>query len=210
MTEQDWLSSEDPAAMLEHAIHRRFSGVRRQPDRPSDRKLRAFVAAAKCAHCEPRVSGMPLVDAAHYVAMASCRSLGEKAAILRDIVGNPFRPVTLPVVRAASHMSAAALESGASEEVYCPWLTPTVLSLAEAAYQERDDDGNLDDARLAVLSDSLEEAGCDNADLLRHLRGQVWLPRRVIDDQNWPEGWYPSPAAHCRGCWAVDLLLGKG
>ena len=42
--------------------------------------------------------------------------------------------------------------------------------------------------RLAVLSDALEEAGCAEARLLDHLRG-------------------PSP--HVRGCWAVDLLLGK-
>jgi hypothetical protein len=42
---------------------------------------------------------------------------------------------------------------------------------------------------LAVLADALEDAGCDNADLLWHLRG---------------------PGVHVRGCWVVDLLLGKG
>ena len=64
------------------------------------------------------------------------------------------------------------------------WLTPTVLSLARAAYEERDrsclacnrwtdcaycknarrlptHDGTLDPARLMVLSDALEEAGAD-------------------------------------------------
>jgi hypothetical protein len=38
------------------------------------------------------------------------------------------------------------------------------------------------------LADALEEAGCDSADLLGHLRG---------------------PGPHVRGCWAVDLILGK-
>ena len=47
---------------------------------------------------------------------------------------------------------------------------------------------DLDPDRLAVLADALEEAGCDNADLLSHLRG---------------------PGPHVRGCWALDLLLGK-
>jgi hypothetical protein len=42
--------------------------------------------------------------------------------------------------------------------------------------------------RLPVLADALEEAGCTNADILDHLRG---------------------PGPHARGCWAVDLLLGK-
>ena len=39
-----------------------------------------------------------------------------------------------------------------------------------------------------VLADALEDAGCTNADLLAHCRG---------------------PGPHVRGCWAVDLILGK-
>jgi predicted DNA-binding WGR domain protein len=64
-----------------------------------------------------------------------------------------------------------------------------VLALAQAAYEERImPSGELDPARLAVLSDALEEAGCDNPDILAHLR---------------------SLGPHVRGCWVVDLLLGK-
>jgi hypothetical protein len=47
----------------------------------------------------------------------------------------------------------------------------------------------LDTVRLAVLADALEEAGCADADLLVHLRG---------------------PGPHARGCWVLELLLGKG
>jgi hypothetical protein len=39
----------------------------------------------------------------------------------------------------------------------------------------------------AVLADALEEAGAD-AELVEHLRG---------------------PGLHLRGCWAVDLILGR-
>ena len=46
----------------------------------------------------------------------------------------------------------------------------------------------LDSARLAVLADALEEAGCSEANVLRHLR---------------------EPAEHVRGCWAVDLVLAR-
>ena len=48
--------------------------------------------------------------------------------------------------------------------------------------------GTLDNTRLAVLADALEEAGCTEADILGHLRG---------------------PGPHVRGCWVVDLILGK-
>jgi hypothetical protein len=65
-----------------------------------------------------------------------------------------------------------------------------VPQLALAAYEERRlPKGTLDPARLAVLADALEDAICSDADLLGHLRG---------------------PVPHVRGCWAVDLSLGKG
>jgi hypothetical protein len=89
------------------------------------------------------------------------------APLLRESVGNPFRLVTINPT----------------------WLTPTVTALATAAYEERNlPSGKLDTARLAVLADALEEAGCDNPEILTHLR---------------------SPSLHVRGCWAVDLLLAK-
>jgi hypothetical protein len=85
--------------------------------------------------------------------------------LLRDILPYPFRP---PVVDLS-------------------WRTGPVASLARAAYDEREaGTGHLDNARLAVLSDALEEAGCADEALLSHLR---------------------SPGPHVRGCWALDLIL---
>jgi len=67
--------------------------------------------------------------------------------------------------------------------------SPLIEALAQAAYTERNlPSGDLNPDRLAVLSDALEDAGCDNADILNHLR---------------------EPGPHVRGCWAIDLLLGK-
>jgi hypothetical protein len=82
---------------------------------------------------------------------------------------------------------------GFREIVVVPaWLTwnrRLVRKLAQAAYEERQlPAGALDPQRLGVLADALEDAGCDIAELLAHLRADV---------------------AHIRGCWAVDLLLGK-
>jgi len=91
----------------------------------------------------------------------------EITSALSDIFGNPFNPV--------------ALEPS--------WLNPTVRSLAQAAYDNRNlPAGTLDNVRLAVLADALEEAGCDNADILNHLR---------------------QPGEHVRGCWVLDAILGK-
>jgi hypothetical protein len=69
------------------------------------------------------------------------------------------------------------------------WRTKSVLALARAAYEERVlPAGELDPTRLAVLTDALEEAGCESADIMNHLRG---------------------PGPHVRGCWTLDLILGK-
>jgi hypothetical protein len=91
--------------------------------------------------------------------------------LLRDIFGPfPFRPVTL---------APAVLT----------WNDATVVRLAQAAYEERHmPEGTLDNGRLAILADALEEAGRSDADILGHLRGS---------------------GPHVRGCWVVDLCLGK-
>ena len=61
--------------------------------------------------------------------------------------------------------------------------------MAQVIYEDRDlPSGHLDNARLAVLGDALEDAGCTDADILKHCRGS---------------------GPHVRGCWVVDLLLGK-
>jgi hypothetical protein len=62
------------------------------------------------------------------------------------------------------------------------WLSRDARRLAESLSVHWDCSG------LAVLSDALEDAGCTDADLLGHLRG---------------------PGPHVRGCWALDLVLGK-
>jgi hypothetical protein len=88
-----------------------------------------------------------------------------QVTILRDIFANPFRPVTLDPV----------------------WRDHTVVSLARAAYDKHIFPyGELESDRLAVLSDALEEAGCDDSIILAHLR---------------------APGPHIRGCWALDSIL---
>jgi hypothetical protein len=88
----------------------------------------------------------------------------QQCQLLRDIYGPlPCRPVFI-------HPSWLA------------WNDGTVKKIAQAIYDERAFD------RMPILADALEDAGCDDADLLAHCRGA---------------------GPHVRGCWVVDLLLGK-
>jgi hypothetical protein len=87
----------------------------------------------------------------------------EHAPLLRDICGNPFRPVV-------------------AEPDWLAWNGGTVTQLAQVIYDGRSFD------RLPVLADALEEAGCTEDAVLGHCR---------------------QPGEHVRGCWVVDLLLGK-
>ena len=90
------------------------------------------------------------------------REIFDVTARLRDLFGPlPFRTVS---------MDRAVLE----------WSDHTVQKIAQAIYDEPDF------TSLPVLADALEEAGCDNEELLSHCRG---------------------PGAHSRGWWCVDLIL---
>jgi hypothetical protein len=91
--------------------------------------------------------------------------------VLRDLFGPlPFRAVCI-------------------DPVWLAWHGGAVVKLAQAVYEERElPSGHLDAARLAVLADILEEAGCSDPQLLGHLRG---------------------PGPHVRGCFAIDALLGR-
>lgn len=62
------------------------------------------------------------------------------------------------------------------------WRSADVLGLAEGIYQDRAFD------RLPILADALMDAGCDHEEVLGHCR---------------------SGGRHARGCWVVDLMLGK-
>jgi hypothetical protein len=104
---------------------------------------------------------VPTTDGTSHNGGASAEAeFREQLKLLRDIFGNPFKPVSLDPA----------------------WLTSTVVALANGIYTERAFD------RMPMLADALEEAGCDHPDVLLHCRGD---------------------GPHVKGCWVVDLLLGK-
>jgi hypothetical protein len=81
-------------------------------------------------------------------------------AIFRDVFGNPFHPVSLDL----------------------RWRTSDTLALGRRMYESRDF------GPMPILADALQEAGCDNDDILHHCR---------------------QPGVHVRGCWVVDLVIDR-
>ena len=84
----------------------------------------------------------------------------EGMRLLKDIAGNPYQPVSL------------ALE----------WRSADALALAGQMYESRDF------SAMPILADALQDAGCENDDILNHCRG---------------------PGPHVRGCWVVEAVLNK-
>jgi hypothetical protein len=264
MTEQEWLTSTDPAAVLRFATHADHNNAWHHKA-VSDRKLRLWACACarqvwhlldergrKAIEVSERLAdGLATLE--EFETALSLPNTPVKAALrdtcailrlptdidaygpiglgipsalqatfLRDICGNPFCRTCLCGAgeRLPDCSRAARIR------------TPTVLAVARAAYEDRPgrvckrcgggrawpkflgdasdygrritdaclnacpdclgtghtEDGTLDPDHLAILADALEDAGADNVDLLAHLRG---------------------PGPHVRGCWCVDLLLGK-
>jgi len=235
MTEQDWLTDDDPCRMLRLLDGRIIASGAPEAVETSDRKLRLFAVA--CTRQQPRLDddirqalvmaeshvdqGTPLkwtgsVTVCYHDAAEAARMVlidhfyvhnrPLQAALLREVFGNPWRQSVVPF-----------------QWVPKDWLTPTVLSLAQAAYEERLPDGTLDPVRLAVLADALEEAGCVGDSPCRRCGGRGEI--RSGHPMSWPDcgacggtGRVPvhpllahlrEPGPHVRGCWALDIVLGE-
>jgi hypothetical protein len=173
MTESEWLNGTNPGVMYAFVA-----------EKLSDRKRELFVST-----CGGRIwrrvtasggrtrtgatalgafsAALPFLFSATFpfnaLTAALKEELAEASRLLRELVGNPFRPV-------------------AAEPAWLRWNDGAVVKMAKAI------DGAGRFADLPILADALEDAGCDNDDLLSHCR---------------------TPDGHAAGCWAVDLILGK-
>lgn len=232
MTEEQWLSSADPLEMFNFLYEGSRARLGRTVSHPiSERKKRRWVEACREV-LSSRIS-MPIewgsLDGPGM--LDECVEswskgltignpqlpLAERADMLRDVVGNPFRPV----MRVGKDWGLF-MHHDKHLLIFESWLTPTVMSLAEACYEERLEGGILDPARLAVLSDALEEAGCADE------KCDACGGRGECDVKNYHGAWetwgcsecggtgghlHPilahlrSPGPKYRGMWSLDLLL---
>lgn len=172
---------------------------------------------------------------------------------IRQHIGNPWRPVTLPLGEKCGACKGHGCyrddwSPGDETVMQCktchgaghgpsPVLTPLVVSLAEAAYTQRQPDGTLHDDALAVLWDALEESGCpgevsslncDGTGTHRHEGRAGEVIHGVLHDSN-PRQLHhhhddqcrilrqphplraalQSPGPHYPGFWALDVVLNK-
>jgi hypothetical protein len=225
VTEAEWLAYNEPLQLLDHVI-----------DRASLRQLR-LLACACCRRLWAALSeeARLTVEVAeryadgqagrkelsgtkggYYSAVRAdnCASLAARPSqgFRRQVRGVVVQAVlsasadedgwvrrTVPAIEAAEKAALSALVRDvlgarfrpvAVDPAWLKWDRGAVAQLARRCYEERElPSGLLSPQRLAVLADALLEANCDSAELLGHLR---------------------DPGPHVRGCWGVDLLLGKG
>ncbi len=193
MTESEWLACTDPQPMLEFL-----------KGKASDRKLRLF----SCA-CHYRVWNQITDDSIKPIILAMERMAdgqstfqelnavyAEASAGIYD-APHPYDCETaLCDAWGTSDMSndsnaeaviQASLLRALFNNPFHPvkfdpaWLAP-LKALAQRIYDDRSFD------HLPILADELEKAGCANPEILGHCRGA---------------------GHHVRGCWVMDLVLGK-
>lgn len=204
VTKEEWLACIEPGSMLTFVL-----------GRASERKSRLFTVAC-CRNVWHRLADERSRNAVEF-AESYADGLGQEdrltavrlaaSSASREDPGNPLaRGVILAVSRSSRHITSFVRWGGA---IHCDFLrdifgplafgsididplllTGTVLALAQVAYDERQmPSGILDNQRLAVLADALEESGCTDPEVLGHLRDK--------------------DAVHVRGCFALDLILRK-
>jgi len=193
MTEQEWVACTDPTPMLEFLR-----------GKASDRKLLLF--AVTCCYLGGRKTLVPNFEAVVRFADGHC-NLNEvrnywAPGFSSAYVSWPEQPFAWAssFVREYTIPDEGGVDRRPKGDKLPPflhdifgnpfrpiaidprWLTSTVVDLAAVIYQEKAFD------RMPNLVDALMDAGCDNDEIIDHCR---------------------SGGLHVRGCWLVDLLLGK-
>lgn len=204
MTEAEWLECNDPEQMLKFLR-----------ERVSDRKLRLF-ACAWCRKVWPLLTdgrSMNAVEVAERFAdqLASPKEVATAQKMVKPVAQNlaiafgsssqawraakaveiALRSVVIrwPIDRENSRSQIPLLHDLFSNPFQPLFINPTwltwndamVVRIAQIIYDDRAFD------RMPILSDALEDSGCDNAEILSHCRHQE---------------------QHFKGCWVVDSLLG--
>jgi hypothetical protein len=217
MTEEEWVSTTDPTLMLEFLSDKASSRKLRLfavaccrsiwSEMGDERSRDAVKVAERFADCwaTPREQKVAEADAqaAHWETEKGQRRFEPAAysALLAVSYPKGDFPSAADVARAAGNSSVAAgrsLESESMRQVdfsrdifgnpFRPisiepsWRTSTVQALATGIYTDKAFD------RMPILGDALQDAGCENEDILNHCR---------------------QPGDHVRGCWVVDSILGK-
>ncbi|WP_246523020.1 hypothetical protein [Gemmata palustris] len=212
MGEDEWFAGSDPELMLQHVM-----------GAVSDRKLRLFAVA-----CCRRI-GDSFTDEGDRAALSVIERFADGLAGAVEFAAVPTRTTNQAIAGAAEIRAnaAAAVASAVSAALIAArdgdpdhpkgqgdyyateaserkvqarilrelfrnpfrtvafsaeWRTDTTVALARGMYEAREF------SAMPILADALQDAGCNHTDVLAHCRGA---------------------GAHLRGCWVLDLVLGR-
>ena len=224
MTEAEWLACTDPTAMLEFLR-----------GKASERKLRLFAAAgfARLVGLLPDPRQRRGIEVLEQLAEGDATPSARRSVttqVRQAIPRNDWGADPLPTddphyvalmlyrefcssspARHAVHATAGLADAAGEQRqqarlmgcifgnpfrpslplppAVLNWSDSTLRRIAQSIYEERRlPVGTLDNSRLAILADALLDAGCEDEALMQHCR---------------------EPGPHVRGCWAVDLILGR-
>lgn len=182
MTEQEWLICAEPGRMLAYLEARRLT---------SARKLRLWVVACREIAMPEKVRwGFDLSRSAdlYHAVLDWSRDTGSDEdrliplAVRADLLRDLFgNPWKTYAWTDCHDCSPSGHELQFLDRRWLTWQDGTIPRMA------RHIDDASDFAALPVLADALEDAGCQEEAILRHCREPL----------------------HVRGCWCLDLLLGK-
>jgi hypothetical protein len=227
MTEEEWLTSADPERMLP-LVDQRWRKLRlfacaccRQvcnefvtpftvrvvaaAEAAADEKISEIVLSQQVTRRALEAARQAVADGAshyleHVAAAASWACCGqpmigaERGSLdcARAAADLPFTGQHRPVETIPEYVAERAAQADLLRDIFGnpfrevgvdpAWLTSDVVALARGIDADRAFD------RMPILADALQDAGCDSEDVLAHCR---------------------EPREHARGCWVVDLLLGK-
>jgi hypothetical protein len=128
---------------------------------------------------------LPLLEVGNRVATAIVQA--RTGASLLAAVASVFTAFTAAAAEQSLAMRSVVWEVAGNPfrpAAFNPaWRTSTAVALAAQMYESREF------SAMPILADALQDAGCDSEDVLDHCRD--------------------AHASHVRGCWVVDLVLGK-
>jgi len=149
-----------------------------------------FVIAAYCRDCEGILSVPNSTETrrlAPSVQVARVLLRGDLAGLLPQVSRPEREQLSLQAIEAQRERYLRYLDDifePRSPVAFDPaWRSDTAVSRAKHIYESRDF------CAMPILADALQDAGCEHADILTHCRDES--------------------LTHVRGCWVVDLVLGK-
>jgi hypothetical protein len=196
MTEAQWLACKDPRKLLDYH--------RMKTDR---RRLRLLAAA--CVRHAVTGDASPVVNevidvveryadgvasraeflAARKAVRQAIKDKAPSASALKNLTDDEMEGMTVTIENVRSRSNGAhqcglirCLFPLRATSLGSSYFTANVVALASQMYESRDF------SAMPILADALQDSGCDNDDVLNHCRGD---------------------GPHVRGCWVVDLVLGK-